>query len=72
MSYKYNYSRFGREIFGDEAQLAEILSPDDQKTVLPIMLAAEATVTENPEISYWFTGLRDDNDDGVWDWEHSE
>ena len=35
------------------------------------MLEAEATITEDPELTYWFTGLTDMNDDHVWEWEHS-
>merc|ERR1711872_930479 len=58
-------------VFGEGAQLAEILSADDQNTVNEVMLEAEATITEDPELTYWFTGLTDMNDDHVWDWEHS-
>jgi hypothetical protein len=36
------------------------------------MLAAEANVTENPEITFWFGGFRDEDDDGVWEWVNNE
>ena len=61
-----------RDIFGEKARLAEILSEDDQATVLGVMLEAEKVVTENPELTYWFSGLRDEDDDGVWEWANSE
>jgi hypothetical protein len=35
------------------------------------MLEAEK-VTEIPELAYWFSGLRDEDDDGVWEWPNSE
>merc|ERR1711892_1385794 len=60
-----------KEIFGDEARLVEIHSQEDQDLVVSVMLEAEATITEDPEISYWFSGLRDDDDDSVWEWVNS-
>jgi len=57
-----------REIFGDKARLAEIHSEADQALVVGIMKLAEAELTEAPELSYWWSGLRDENDDGVWEW----
>merc|ERR1712123_280836 len=60
-----------KEIFGDKARLVEIHSQEDQDLVVSVMLEAEATITEDPEISYWFSGLRDDDDDSVWEWVNS-
>eukprot|EP00092_Neocalanus_flemingeri_P036944 GFUD01040218.1.p1 GENE.GFUD01040218.1~~GFUD01040218.1.p1 ORF type:complete len:191 (-),score=34.31 GFUD01040218.1:91-615(-) len=58
-----------KEIMGGRAILAEIGSASDQKTVLEAMLAAEATFDpENLNFSYWWSGLRDDDDDGEWIW----
>jgi len=56
-----------KEIMGGGAILAEILSEDDQATVIEAMIAAEATF-EDAEFSYWWSGLRDDDDDGEWLW----
>jgi hypothetical protein len=36
------------------------------------MLKAEAVVTEKIELTYWFSGLRDEDDDGFWEWVKSE
>ena len=57
---------------GEKARVAEILSAEDQATVLEIMKLAEAEITENPELSYWWSGFRDENDDGQWEWVESE
>merc|ERR1712189_21674 len=48
--------RHCREIFGEGAQLAEILSAEDQNTVNEVMLEAEATITEDPTylLVHWF------------------
>ena len=52
---------------GGGAILAEILSEEDQATVVEVMIAAETEFAE-AEFSYWWSGLRDDNDDGEWLW----
>merc|ERR1739838_625782 len=56
-----------REILGEKGRVAEILSAEDQATVLEIMKLAQAE-NEYPELSYWWSGFRDDNDDGQWEW----
>ena len=56
---------------GGGAILAEILSEEDQATVIEAMIAAETTF-EDAEFSYWWSGLRDDNDDGEWLWVESK
>ena len=66
------HKSFYREILGEKARVAEILSAEDQATVLEIMTLAEAEITENPELSYWWSGFRDENDDGQWEWVKSE
>ena len=49
------------------------MSPKDQETVVTVMKAAESLfVNANAELSYWWSGLRDENDDGVWEWVESE
>ena len=60
-----------RNIFGEKAILAEILSQEDQDLVQPIMRAAEAT-TASPKLTFWFSGLKDEDDDGDWEWEHGK
>jgi len=57
-----------REIFGNKSRLAEIHSEEDQKLVVGIMKLAEVEISEAAELSYWWSGLRDENDDGVWEW----
>ena len=62
-----------REIMGGRAILAEILSDSDQATVVEAMKAAEATFdNDNLSLSYWWSGLRDDDDDGEWLWVESK
>ena len=56
---------------GGGAILAEILSEEDQATVIEAMIAAETTF-EDAEFSYWWSGLRDDDDDGEWLWVESK
>ena len=36
------------------------------------MKLAEVEISEAAELSYWWSGLRDENDDGVWEWVESE
>ena len=61
-----------REIFGNKSRLAEIHSQEDQDLVVGIMKLAEVEISEAAELSYWWSGLRDENDDGVWEWVESE
>ena len=45
------------------------MSDEDQALALKVILAAEASFTLNdPEYSYWISGLRDLDDDYVWTW----
>ena len=58
-----------RELFGPEGRLVEIMSDEDQALALKVIIEAEASFTLNdPEYSYWVTGLRDLDDDYVWTW----
>merc|ERR1712227_610230 len=58
-----------RELFGPEGRLIEIMSDEDQALALKVILAAEASFTLNdPEYSYWISGLRDLDDDYIWTW----
>ena len=51
----------------------EILSEADQQLALEVIIAAEASFTlGDPQYSYWWTGLRDPEDDGSWTWDSSE
>ena len=62
-----------REVFGPEGRLMEILSEADQQLALEVIIAAEASFTlGDPQYSYWWTGLRDPEDDGSWAWDASE
>eukprot|EP00092_Neocalanus_flemingeri_P019349 GFUD01020958.1.p1 GENE.GFUD01020958.1~~GFUD01020958.1.p1 ORF type:complete len:185 (+),score=55.92 GFUD01020958.1:78-557(+) len=61
-----------KEILGGGARLAEILSAEDQAAVVEVMAAAESMfVNANVELSYWWSGLKDADDDAVWDWAES-
>ena len=58
-----------RDVFGPEGRLIEIHSAEDQELAVEVMKAAESMFTVGePELSYWWSGLRDDDDDGVWIW----
>jgi len=70
-----NYDNFDqalercKELFGPEGRLIEIVSDEDQALAVQVMRAAEASFTLNdPEYSYWISGLRDLDDDGTWTW----
>ena len=60
-----------REILGEEARVAEILSEEDQATVVSVMKEAESMFISQI-VSYWWSGLNDVDDDGVWEWVESE
>ena len=50
----------------------EIQSAEDQELAVQVMREAEATFSlGEPELSYWWSGLRDDDDDGDWVWSGS-
>ena len=58
-----------RDVFGPSGRLVEILSPEDQELAVTVMMAAESMFSlSTPELSYWWSGLRDDDDDGLWVW----
>ena len=58
-----------KEVFGPEGRLIEIQSAEDQELAVLVMRAAESMFTVgDPELSYWWSGLRDDDDDGLWVW----
>lgn len=59
----YNY----RELFGSAGRLVEIMSQEDQDFVLKLLRTAESGF-DDPELSYWWTGLKDEDDDRVWNW----
>jgi len=59
-----------KEILGEEARVAEILSEDDQATVVSVMKEAESMFISQI-VSYWWSGLNDVDDDGVWEWVES-
>ena len=51
--------------------MAEILSEEDQATVVSVMKEAESMFISQI-VSYWWSGLNDVDDDGVWEWVESE
>ena len=61
-----------REIYGSGARLIEIYNDSQQEEIKGLLQNAEEVITENPELTYWFTGLRDRDDDGIWTWEQSK
>ena len=53
-------------MFGPSGRLVEILSAEDQMLAVEVMKAAESMFSLSPpELSYWWSGLRDDDDDGL-------
>lgn len=62
-----------RDVFGPEGRLIEITSSEVQELAVTVIRAAEETFTiGDPELSYWWTGLGDEDDDKQWVWETSE
>ena len=62
-----------RDVFGQEGRLVEITSAEIQELAVAVIKAAEETFTiGDPELSYWWTGLRDEDDDKQWVWETSK
>ena len=58
-----------RDLFGSEGRLIEIMNDEDQALAVKVIQAAEASFEiSDPELSYWWTGLQDPDDDGVWTW----
>ena len=60
-----------RETFGAEGRLIEIMNEEDQEVALNLIRDVEASFEIcDPELSYWWTGLQDtdDDDDWVWKW----
>ena len=62
-----------RNVFGQEGRLVEITSAEIQELAVAVIKAAEETFTiGDPELSYWWTGLKDEDDDKQWVWETSK
>ena len=62
-----------RNVFGQEGRLVEITSAEIQELAVAVIKAAEGTFTiGDPELSYWGTGLKDEDDDKQWVWETSK
>ena len=62
-----------RDVFGPEGRLIEITSAEVQELAVEVIRAAEESFTiGDPELAYWWTGLRDEDDDGQWVWETSK
>ena len=60
-------------MFGQEGRLVEITSAEIQELAVAVIKAAEETFTiGDPELSYWWTGLKDEDDDKQWVWETSK
>ena len=57
-----------RTLMGDEGQLIEILSEEDQELAVALMKATEATFSIETAQAYWWSGLKDEDDDGQWVW----
>lgn len=61
------------DVFGPEGRLIEITSAEVQELAVEVIRAAEESFTiGDPELSYWWTGLQDEDDDGQWVWETSK
>ena len=45
----------------------EIMSQEDQEFVVKLLRIVEGGF-DDPELSYWWTGLKDVDDDRVWNW----
>merc|ERR1711973_164684 len=59
-----------KKILGNESVLVEVYSKEEQDLVVSLMVEAEKNFM-SPELSYWWSGLKDDNDDGIWHWAYS-
>ena len=57
-----------RTLMGEEGRLIEILSEEDQELAVALMKATEATFSIETDLAYWWSGLKDDDDDGQWVW----
>ena len=57
---------------GDEGRLIEILSAEDQELAVELMKATEATFSIETDLAYWWSGLKDEDDDGQWVWAGSK
>merc|ERR1711976_318036 len=55
---------------GDNAVLVEVLTEEHQNVVINVTKEAEK-VMEDPELVWWWSSLRDVNDDGIWHWFYS-
>ena len=61
-----------RTLMGDEGRLIEILSAEDQELAMELMRVTEATFSIETDLVYWWSGLKDENDDGQWVWAGSK
>ena len=59
-------------MLGDEGQLIEILSAEDQELAVQVMRDTEATWSTETDLVYWWSGLKDEDDDGNWVWAGSK
>ena len=57
-----------RTLMGDEGRLIEILSEADQELAVELMRVTEATFNIETDLAYWWSGLKDEDDDGQWVW----
>lgn len=68
----YKRNKLGKKVLGPNGRLAEILSAEDQKLTTSVIKRAESMFEfQDPKLSYWWSGLKDEDDDGVWSWENS-
>merc|ERR1712133_183166 len=51
-----------KKILGNDSVLVEVYSKEEQDLVVSLMVEAEKELM-SPELSYWWSGLKDDDDD---------
>merc|ERR1719510_852182 len=62
-----------KELLGESAHLVEVLDERQQGVVVTAMVSAETNFTiAEPCITYWWSSLKDNDNDGTWTWMDSE
>merc|ERR1712121_22007 len=60
---------FCKGLLGNRSVLVEIKREEEQQIVIDLLLQAEEYMYWiPPELIYWWSGLKDEDDDAVWNW----
>jgi len=64
---------FCKDLLGNNTVLVQIKNEEDQNTVVNLLKEAEPFLYwVEPDLVYWWSGLKDEDDDGVWNWPDGE